>query len=410
VSYESGVFWGSKLMRNKLTIVLTVAWIFAISVVIAQPPEPLFENYGCYWNGEGKLILITPTVDGEHAEAYALELGSPKLTYLSHFDTSESPIIFINDNLNYIIDADNFILSLRNARYFDFKNETYNSPDTRGSSVVNYSLDTQDFSLITKRTMNFDTRIFEKRTYSGEIINEIFRTELGSDSTTLGSSVKTGESFILFGASTFLGSLLPNVSEVYEINFTNPESPQFNQISGSISSDFIGIPCRLSGLSGSIARYRPRRQNTVMGWIQLYRNQVVREFDTGIRWVSHNINGSTGEAYYTDNTRVVEDPTSSGIYFTELPIVASTNNYTSRTEFAFRIAHPSELPEPSDYINHLTGVTEQIAGCPFPERKRVNPRIFKDPDRNGDGQIDVADLVTRVNEINDATRRIPTRK
>jgi hypothetical protein len=146
-----------------------------------------------------------------------------------------------------------------------------------------------------------------------------------------------------------------------------------------------------------------------MRWLDAFTGEVVRVFNTGIFWVSHNINEITGDYYYHQDARVVEDPPSSGIYYTEIPVLIAMDDFTTTSEEVFRIAYPTELPTPQDYVDHLAQVTEPVAGSPFPERKRVTPALFKDPDRNGDGQIDVADLVMRVNEINNLTSQTAVR-
>jgi hypothetical protein len=107
--------------------------------------------------------------------------------------------------------------------------------------------------------------------------------------------------------------------------------------------------------------------------------------------------GPEDRAYFFGDAFAEEDAQTSGVFSTKIPVVAFEGDYVSSSTTELIIPHPTELPTPQDYINHLLDVREPIGTTGYTAWKRITPVLFKDPDRNGDGQIDVADLVLRVN-------------
>jgi len=122
-------------------------------------------------------------------------------------------------------------------------------------------------------------------------------------------------------------------------------------------------------------------------------------FDTLRNTVGATVYQEPGDkAYVFSDTEVVEED---GVYYTEIPYDVVEDNYSTYTSKALRIRHPDELPGIQDYVDHLlmNPNREPIEGTPYFRRRIISRVKFKDPDRNGDGQIDVADLIQRINEL-----------
>jgi hypothetical protein len=131
--------------------------------------------------------------------------------------------------------------------------------------------------------------------------------------------------------------------------------------------------------------------------------------DIGMEWVSQSgaevVPEPEDRAYFFGDTRVgtggINNP---GLVFAEIPVVIYEGDYVSSSTTSIIIPHPAEPPSSMDYIKHLTDRSgrEPIGDTGYMKLNQISPVVFKDPDRNGDGQIDVSDLVIRINEVNTA--------
>jgi hypothetical protein len=103
--------------------------------------------------------------------------------------------------------------------------------------------------------------------------------------------------------------------------------------------------------------------------------------------VSVSDNPTTKEHYLFGQFALpVEDPVSSGQYYSDLPVVVWDEDFTTSRSETLRFPHPTTPADPDKYAAHLLNVREPIPGSPYNAYQRVIKQRFVDPDRNGDGQ------------------------
>jgi hypothetical protein len=371
-------------------------------------PQPLFDFRAAYWEGVERMIFISESATGTAFEAYSISLNNNKPVYLSRFNTTENGLGFRSIHPALQIEENNNILYQNLPRIYDFENERFPIPQGPGGNIY-FSIDpiTLNFLRVIK---DFDSDIYriEQHNFNNETVINKFESSISSLSQAFSPDAINFETYVaqdkIICELSTIGGSFSNSREIISIEFSNVQAPVVQSIRGGTFPDFL-LPIIPEGIENTIIRYRDGASSTEMIWEDYMTGSIIREFDVGKQWVSHNVNPTTGNYYYHCKERVVEEPPDSGIFYTEIPVIISQDNFTTKTEVAFRVAHPTELPTPQDYVNHLAQVEEPIVGCPFPERKRITKVLFKDPDRNNDGQIDVADLVMRINEINSSTSR-----
>jgi hypothetical protein len=381
-----------------------VAIVVQIGQAFAQPPEALIRNNGAFWAGEGDMIILNSPQDDSFVEAYALRLGDTKPKFLTRFNI-DGQFTFGNRETSLSIHSPSQVMYSGSNWIFDFANNVIvKSISTSSIRICYFSFDPIQRTRFLLIYENLLLSIIEEKidTQEQSIILSVSSFQLPN---TIGID---GIGFVIFtNPKTVLYEIVDveeffSSGEVLSTEFANPSSPTLTRLYSGQSGLFPQIP---EGFDGQLYSYNDFE---IMRWVNVFTGDEERDFNVGQVWVSHNVNESTGNYYYHLRERVVEDPPDSGIYFTEIPVVISQDDFTSKTEVVFRIAYPTELPMPQDYVDHLAQVTEPVAGSPFPVKKSVSPVLFKDPDRNNDGQIDVADLVMRINEINSQTTRTLT--
>jgi len=79
------------------------------------------------------------------------------------------------------------------------------------------------------------------------------------------------------------------------------------------------------------------------------------------------------------------------------------NDFTTSPETVLLFPHPTEPADPSGYESHLLNIREPISGTPYQTYDRVIKQRFDDPDRNADDQVDISDLITRMDEVTSPT-------
>jgi hypothetical protein len=368
-----------------------------------------FNNRGAYWAGEGKMIMLTDSLDENPNEMYAVDLSSHVPALLGSFTFANGLTSqFGSSAINFQIFNNTFYL--RSAAVFDFSNEIIRTTDSSSGEIVRFSYNpiNQTFRQFT-RTAENGIIIFESN-YVNSNQTTLFASpiaELTEQQNTdrIINAIQISESEIYLELQEFIDFPSFDRYSIVSIDISNPDQPIVSDIRGDLSGSGLlpGIPAEIDGY---IVAYEVG--NTIMRWEDIRTGDVVREFDTGITWVSHSVNEDTGNYYFHDDSLVLEDPPGSGMFYSETRVIISKNDFTSKTEVVFRVEYPTQTPTAQDYINHLSHVTDPIVGSPFPERKRMSSYIFNDPDRNGDGQIDVADLVMRINEVNSSTSRTET--
>jgi hypothetical protein len=146
--------------------------------------------------------------------------------------------------------------------------------------------------------------------------------------------------------------------------------------------------------------HRENTRSTKIIWKDLDSWNDYREEDLGIDWVSQSKNELNDTYYFHQQAVIEEEPTSSGIYFAKIPVAIFRDDFNTREDTELRFQLPNESPSIQEYVEHLHGETQLLDNTRYVVRKRIAPLLHYDGDQNDDGQIDVSDLIIRVNELN----------